>query len=62
MLSFLVTVLGVGAEQLMEWRFGPMGIVALLLLAVGLRSNNSTCACLGAVTLLLLLLQGQPPA
>ncbi|MEU3254502.1 hypothetical protein [Streptomyces sp. NPDC006997] len=56
-LSLLVAVLGLGAEQLAEWRYGPVGLAALLLLAVGLRANNSTCASLGAVTLLLLMLQ-----
>lgn len=55
-LSLLLAVVGIGAEQLMEWRFGPMGIVALLLLAIGLKANNSACASLGAVLLLLLML------
>ncbi|MFD0315856.1 hypothetical protein [Streptomyces flavalbus] len=56
-LSLFVAAVGMGAEQLMGWRFGPVGIAALLLLAIGLKANNSTCASLGAVALLLLMLQ-----
>jgi hypothetical protein len=56
LLEMLLAILGIGFEQVVQWRYGPMGIVALLLLAVGLRARSSTCASVGAVVLLLLMI------
>jgi hypothetical protein len=53
-----LTILGMGVEQLVQWHYGWLGIVALLLLGIGLRARNSTCASLGAVMLLLLMIPG----
>ncbi|GAA2481122.1 hypothetical protein [Streptomyces longisporus] len=51
-----LAILSMGAEQLVQWRYGPVGIVALLLLGLGLKARNSTCASVGAVMLLLLMI------
>nr|WSY53750.1 hypothetical protein OG999_28995 [Streptomyces sp. NBC_00886] len=56
LLEMLLSTLGIGFEQIVQWHYGPMGIVALLLLGIGLRARNSTCASMGAVVLLLLML------
>ncbi|MET8678458.1 hypothetical protein ABZW18_12960 [Streptomyces sp. NPDC004647] len=53
--AFVLAVLAVGFEQMVQWRFGAMGIVGLTLLAVGVKARNTTCSCLGAVVLALLL-------
>ncbi|MFC6700464.1 hypothetical protein ACFQE4_14185 [Streptomyces thermocoprophilus] len=41
----------------MQWRFGPMGVMALVLLGIGLRARSSTYTSLGAVVLVLLMVQ-----
>jgi hypothetical protein len=53
----LLSTLGIGFEQIVQWRYGPMGIVALVLLGIGLRARNATCASVGAVVLVLLMVQ-----
>ncbi|WP_020140181.1 hypothetical protein [Streptomyces sp. 351MFTsu5.1] len=53
-IAFLLAVFVVTVEQLSQWRYGPMGIVALTLLAIGIRSRNHTCSAIGAVALALL--------
>jgi hypothetical protein len=54
-LQLVGVVLVLGLEQLVQWKLGAMGLVALFLLAVGLKARNSTCASLGAVILLILM-------
>ncbi|WP_420311137.1 hypothetical protein ACOB87_20185 [Streptomyces sp. YS-B37] len=56
LLEIVLSILGIGIEQIVQWRYGAMGIVALLLLSIGLRARNSTCASVGAVILLLLMI------
>ena len=53
--ALTLTVLLVGLEQLVQWRYGAMGIVGLSLLGVGIRARNTTCTCLGALVLVMLL-------
>ncbi|WP_106434179.1 hypothetical protein [Streptomyces viridochromogenes] len=57
-LQFVGVVLALGCEQLVQWKLGAMGLVALFLLGVGVKARNSTCASLGAVILLLLMTKG----
>jgi hypothetical protein len=57
-LQLVGVVLVLGFEQLVQWKLGPMGLVALFLLGVGVKARNSTCASLGAVILLLLMTKG----
>ncbi|WP_327403070.1 hypothetical protein OG194_25205 [Streptomyces sp. NBC_01288] len=56
LLEIALSILRIGFEQIVQWRYGAMGIVALLLLSIGLRARNSTCASVGAVILLLLMI------
>jgi hypothetical protein len=51
----LSTVFTAGVEQFLQWRYGPMGLVGLVLLTVGLRARNATCSSLGVVVLALLI-------
>ncbi|MFC7309412.1 hypothetical protein ACFQVC_35030 [Streptomyces monticola] len=45
----------IGFEQLVEWQYGPVGVVGLLLLTIGIKSKNPTCSSIGAVVLAVLL-------
>jgi hypothetical protein len=58
--SLVSATLGLGLEQLVQWRFGPMGIIALGLLSVGIKARNPTCAGTGALILALLLVKPGP--
>ncbi|MFF2653775.1 hypothetical protein [Streptomyces sp. NPDC058045] len=53
--ALLTATLAVGLEQLLQWSYGPMGVVGLTLLTVGVRSGNHTCSSVGALVLALLL-------
>jgi hypothetical protein len=53
-LALLTAVLVIGFEQLVEWRYGPTGIVGLLLLTIGIKAKNPTVSSVGAVVLALL--------
>ncbi|MFI1731282.1 hypothetical protein ACH40E_19100 [Streptomyces acidicola] len=53
-LALLSAVLVVGFEQFVQWHYGPMGIVGLLLLTVGLKAKSPTCSSIGAVVLALM--------
>jgi hypothetical protein len=53
-IAFLLSVFVVTVDQLTQWRYGPVGIVALILLVVGIRTRNHTCSTIGAVALALL--------
>ncbi|SDL09672.1 hypothetical protein [Streptomyces indicus] len=54
----VIAVLGaifvIGFEQLVQWQYGPMGIIGLLLLTIGIKAKNPTCSSLGAVVLAVL--------
>lgn len=53
-IALLSAVFVVGFEQLVQWRYGPTGIVGLLLLTIGIKAKNPTCSTIGAVVLALL--------
>ncbi|WP_416964727.1 hypothetical protein [Streptomyces sp. Agncl-13] len=53
-IAFALAIFTVTVDQLAQWRYGPAGIVALTLLAIGIRSRNHTCSTIGAVALALL--------
>jgi hypothetical protein len=53
-LALLSAVLVVAFEQVLQWRYGPMGLVGLLLFTVGLKARNPAVSSLGAVVLALL--------
>ncbi|MCH0566085.1 MULTISPECIES: hypothetical protein [unclassified Streptomyces] len=53
-LALLSAVLVVTFEQAVQWKYGPMGIVGLLLLTIGLKAKSPAVSSLGAVVLALL--------
>ncbi|MFK4065719.1 hypothetical protein [Streptomyces sp. NPDC029674] len=53
-IALLAAVVAVSVEQLVQWKYGPMGIVGLLLLTIGVKARNPTCSSIGAVVLALL--------
>lgn len=53
--AITAAVLAIGFEQLVQWKYGPMGIIAFLILSIGLKSKNPACSGLGAVILVMLL-------
>lgn len=55
--QLLTTVAVLGIEQLLQWRFGAMGLVCLFLIGVGARTRNTTCLSVGAVVFVLLMAQ-----
>jgi hypothetical protein len=44
-------------DQLLQTRYGALGVISLLLLGAGIRARNSTCASIGAIMLVLLMTQ-----
>ncbi|MBL1081780.1 hypothetical protein JK359_07255 [Streptomyces actinomycinicus] len=54
-LALLSALVVVGFEQLVQWRFGAVGIVGLLLLTVGVKAKNPTVSSAGAILLAVLL-------
>ncbi|MFH8794775.1 hypothetical protein [Streptomyces sp. NPDC017941] len=57
LVAIVVAALALGFEQLVQWKYGPMGIVAFVLLTVGVKAKNTTCGGIGALILVLLLAQ-----
>ncbi|NGO07906.1 hypothetical protein G5C60_09640 [Streptomyces sp. HC44] len=53
-IALIPAVFVVGFEQLVEWRYGPVGIFGLLLLSIGIKTKNSTCSSVGALLLAVL--------
>ncbi|WP_369194704.1 hypothetical protein [Streptomyces djakartensis] len=54
-LTLLSAVLVVAFEQLVQWKYGPAGIVGLLLLTVGIKAKSPAVSSAGAVVLALLM-------
>ncbi|GHJ34423.1 hypothetical protein [Streptomyces sp. TS71-3] len=52
--TITLTALSVGFEQLIQWRYGPMGIIALLL-SIGIRARNTMLVWVAVVIVLMLL-------
>ncbi|MEV7346057.1 hypothetical protein ACFWFF_23625 [Streptomyces sp. NPDC060223] len=53
-IALLSAVFVVGFEQLVQWHYGPTGIVGLLLLTIGIKAKSPTCSSIGAVVLALM--------
>jgi hypothetical protein len=56
-IALVVATFALGIEQLVQWHFGAMGMIALVLLSIGIKGRNATCAGIGAVVLALLVMQ-----
>lgn len=52
-LTLLSTAFVIGFEQLTQWKYGPLGIAGLLLLAVGFARKDPTYSSVGAIVLAL---------
>ncbi|MEU3738235.1 hypothetical protein AB0E78_14310 [Streptomyces sp. NPDC032198] len=50
-------VMVLGLEQFVQWRFGVVGLLCLVLLRAGIRARNANWIALGAVGLLLSMTQ-----
>ncbi|WP_199549931.1 hypothetical protein [Streptomyces sp. N35] len=53
-IALLGAVFVIGFEQLVQWQYGPMGIIGLLLLSIGIKAKSPTCSSIGAVMLAVL--------
>ncbi|WP_327717892.1 hypothetical protein OG381_22550 [Streptomyces sp. NBC_00490] len=56
-LAIALAALAIGFEQLIQWRWGPMGIIAFVLLTVGIKAKNTMVGGIGAAILVMLLAQ-----
>ncbi|MEU6660396.1 hypothetical protein [Streptomyces sp. NPDC046821] len=56
-IAIAVAALAIGFEQLIQWKYGPMGIIAFVALSVGLKAKNNVVSGIGAVILVMLLSQ-----
>ncbi|MFC7309410.1 hypothetical protein ACFQVC_35020 [Streptomyces monticola] len=57
LIALVFAGLAIAFEQLVEWRYGPMGLIAFAALAIGLKAKNTLFSSIGAVILVLLLAQ-----
>ncbi|MBQ0847519.1 hypothetical protein ACFU9Y_03780 [Streptomyces sp. NPDC057621] len=57
LIAILVAALAIGLEQLLQVKYGVMGLVAFVALAIGIKAKNSMIGGIGAVILVLLLAQ-----
>ncbi|MFF7789604.1 hypothetical protein [Streptomyces sp. NPDC007991] len=54
-LALLSAAFVVAFEQLVQWKYGPAGIVGLILLSVGIKAKSPAVSSAGAVVLALLM-------
>ena len=57
LIAIAIAAIAIGFEQLIQWKYGPMGIAAFVLLTVGIKAKNVKISGLGAAILVLLLAQ-----
>jgi hypothetical protein len=57
LIALAAAALAIGFEQLVQWKYGPMGIIAFVALSIGLKARNTAIGGLGAVILVMLLAQ-----
>ncbi|MFE2580055.1 hypothetical protein [Streptomyces sp. NPDC059378] len=57
LVAVAVAALAIGFEQLVQWKYGPMGLIAFAALTVGLKARNTAISGIGAVILVMLLAQ-----
>ncbi|MGY6020618.1 hypothetical protein [Streptomyces spinosirectus] len=57
LIALVAAALAIGFEQLIQWKYGPLGIIAFVALSVGLKARNTAISGLGAVILVMLLAQ-----
>ncbi|MEU1260804.1 hypothetical protein ACPC27_07425 [Streptomyces cellulosae] len=55
--AVVVAALAIGFEQLVQWKYGPMGIIAFVALTVGIKARSTMISGIGAVILVMLFAQ-----
>ncbi len=55
--AVVVAALAIGFEQLVQWKYGPMGIIAFVALTVGIKARSTMLGGIGAVILVMLFAQ-----
>ncbi|NBM17700.1 hypothetical protein [Streptomyces sp. GC420] len=50
-IALLLAVISLGTEQLVQWRYGPMGLLGLVLLTVGIKADSPPVSAVGAAIL-----------
>ncbi|MET7478589.1 hypothetical protein ABZT17_30075 [Streptomyces sp. NPDC005648] len=53
-LALLSAIFVVGVDQTVQWKYGPAGVIGLLLLTIGIKARNPAVSSVGAVVLALL--------
>ncbi|MER8006125.1 MULTISPECIES: hypothetical protein [unclassified Streptomyces] len=56
-IQLVAAVLSAALDQLLQTRYGLLGVISLLLVGAGIRARNSTYASIGAIMLVLLMTQ-----
>ncbi|MFJ5264192.1 hypothetical protein ACIQAC_27385 [Streptomyces sp. NPDC088387] len=57
LVAIVLAALIIGFEQLIEWKYGPMGIIAFVALTVGIKARSTMLGGIGAIILVMLLAQ-----
>ncbi|BCL29015.1 hypothetical protein ACFFS2_06195 [Streptomyces aurantiacus] len=57
LIAIVIAALAIGLEQLLQVKYGAMGVVAFVALAIGIKAKNSMISGIGAVILVVLLAQ-----
>lgn len=57
LVALVVAALALGLEQTIQWRFGPMGVIAFVALTIGIKAKNAVVSGFGALILVMLLAQ-----
>ncbi|MEV7346055.1 hypothetical protein [Streptomyces sp. NPDC093544] len=57
LVALVVAALAIGFEQLIQWKYGPMGIIAFVALTIGIKAKNTMLSGIGAVIIVMLLAQ-----
>ena len=57
LIAIIVAAIAIGLEQLIQVKFGAMGVIAFVAMAIGIKAKNSMISGIGAVILVMLLAQ-----
>ncbi|MGP4083252.1 hypothetical protein [Streptomyces sp. KR55] len=57
LIALVIAALAIAVEQFVQWKFGPVGLIALVALTIGVKAKNSLLGGIGAVLLVVLLAQ-----
>ncbi|MER7170851.1 MULTISPECIES: hypothetical protein [Streptomyces] len=57
LIAIIIAGLALAFEQAIQWKYGPMGIIAFVALTIGIKAKNTMFSSIGAVILVMLLAQ-----